>query len=270
MHKGRAKEGAMSTFEDIIYSKKEKVARIAINRPEVGNMFRSKTLQEMKMALEDSRLDEEIRVVVISGVGGKFFCIGGDKADLERTYSYKGVLPVMDVYEAIDKHPKPVIAAVDGYAVGGGNVLHVVCDLTIATDRSVFRQVGPMMGSFDAGYGTWYLEDVVGKKKAKEMWMLNKKYTAREALEMGLVNVVVPPDQLEAEVEKWCSQLIRRGPQALWAIKASFAARHGGVAGFSRVAHDLLLSYYLASEEAKELLVAFNEKRDPDETKFYK
>lgn len=256
-------------YEDIIYEKRDHVARITINRPEAANMFRAKTLREIKDALEDSRMDDDMRVIVISGAGGKFFCIGGDKVDLPKTHAYKGVIPIMDVYDLIDKHPKPVIAAVDGFAVGGGNVFHVVCDFTIATDRSVFRQVGPMMGSFDAGYGTWYLEDLIGKKKAKEMWMLGKKYTAQEALEMGLVNVVVPPEELEAEVDRWCKQLIKRGPQALYAIKASFGAKHGGVAGFTRVAHDLLLTYYLDSREAKELFKSFNEKRDPNEEDFY-
>jgi naphthoate synthase len=149
-------------------------------------------------------------------------------------------------------------------------VLHVICDFTIASDRSVFRQVGPMMGSFDAGYGTWYLEDLIGKKRAKEMWMLGKRYTAQEALQMGLVNAVVPADGLEDEVDRWCQELIRRGPQALYAVKASFAARHGGVGGFTRVAHDLLLSYYVESKEAKELFRSFNEKTDPDETAFYR
>jgi naphthoate synthase len=268
---GIDKEGPMEhKFEDILYDKRDKVARITINRPEAANMFRAKTLRELKDALEDSRIDHTVRVVVISGAGGKFFCIGGDKSDLEKTFAYKGVIPVMDVYDLIDKHTKPINAVVDGFAVGGGNVLHVVCDFTIATDRSTFRQVGPMMGSFDAGYGTWYLEDLVGKKKAKEMWMLNKKYTAQEALEMGLVNVVVPHEQLEAEVERWCQQLIKRGPQALYAIKASFTARHSGVAGFTRVAHDLLLSYYLDSKEARELSQSFNERRDPNEENFYK
>jgi len=258
------------TYEDIIYDKKDQVARITINRPDAGNMFRATTLRELKDALEDSRVDDAVRVVVITGAGGKFFCIGGDKSGLPKTHAYKGIIPVMDVYDLIDKHPKPVIAAVDGYAVGGGNVLHVICDFTIATERSVFRQVGPMMGSFDAGYGTWYLEDLVGKKKAKEMWMLGKKYSAQEALSMGLVNVVVPPEELEAEITSWCEQLIKRGPQALYAIKASFLAKHGGVAGFTRVAHDLLLSYYLDSKESKELTASFNERRDPDLEKFYK
>jgi naphthoate synthase len=256
-------------YEDILYSKGKNLARITLNRPEAGNMFRAKTLYELKEALEDARVDSKVRVVVISGAGGRFFCIGGDKADLAKTYAYRGILPVMDVYDLIDKLPKPVIAAVDGFAVGGGNVFHVVCDFTIASDRSVFRQVGPMMGSFDAGYGTWYLEDLIGKKKAKEMWMLGRKYTAQEALAMGLVNAVVPAEELENEVERWCRQLSKRAPQALYAIKASFTARHGGVAGFSRVAHDLLLSYYLDSKEAKEMFQAFNEKRDPNDGNFY-
>ncbi|MEW5911844.1 MAG: enoyl-CoA hydratase-related protein [Thermodesulfobacteriota bacterium] len=258
------------SFEDIIYEKKAPAARITINRPQAANMFRATTLREMKEALEDARLDEQVRAVVISGAGGKFFCIGGDKAELAKTASYQGVLPVLDIYDLIDKLPKPVIAMVDGFAVGGGNVLHVVCDLTIASDRSVFRQVGPMMGSFDAGYGTWYLEDLIGKKKAKEMWMLGRKYSAQEALAMGLVNVVVPADQLEAEVDKWCQELAARGPQALYAIKASFAARHGGVGGFSRVAHDLLLTYYLDSQESQELREAFNNRRPPNPDSFYK
>lgn len=256
--------------EDIIYEKKGYTSRITINRPDSGNMFRARTLAEMKDALEDSRMDDTVRVVVISGAGGKFFCIGGDKADLEKTYAYKGILPVLDIYDLIDRFPKPIIAAVDGFAVGGGHVLHVVCDFTIATERSVFRQVGPMMGSFDAGYGTWYLEDLVGKKKAKEIWMLGEKYSAQEALEMGLINVVVPHEEIETEVERWCMKLVKRGPQALYAIKASFTARHSGVAGFSRVAHDLLLSYYLNSKESQELFKAFSEKRDPDFENFYK
>lgn len=257
-------------FIDIIYEKKDQTAKVVINRPDMGNMFRAQTLNEMKKALEDSREDDRIRVVVISGAGDKFFCIGGDKSGLKNTAAYKGVLPVMDVYEMIDRHPKPVIAMVDGFAVGGGNVLHVVCDLTIASDRSVFRQVGPMMGSFDAGYGTWYLEDLVGKKKAKEIWMLGRKYSADEALAMGLVNMVVPAERLEEEVEKWCRDLAKRGPQAIYAVKSSLAAKHGGVAGFSRVAHDQLLTYYLKSKESQELQKSFSEKQDPNSEYFYK
>ena len=257
-------------YEDLLYSKKNKVARITINRPDKGNMFRPQTMIEMKHALEDTRADEDVRVVVISGVGGKFFCIGGEKVENPQSYSYKWAQPTFDVFDTIDKLPKPVIAAVDGFAVGGGNVLQVVCDLTIATDRSVFRQVGPMMGSFDAGYGTWYLEDAIGKKKAKEMWYLCRKYTAQEALEMGLVNIVVPPEQFEAEVDKCCRELIQRGPMALWVLKASFTAKHTGVVGFTRVAEDLLATYYFQTEEPKELFRAFQAKEEPNQDKFYK
>ncbi|MFH1481874.1 MAG: enoyl-CoA hydratase-related protein [Pseudomonadota bacterium] len=257
-------------YEDILYTKEDKIARITINRPDKGNMFRPHTMVEIKNALEDARFDEDARVVVISGAGGKFFCIGGEKVGDPESYSYKYVQPTFDVYDMIDKLPKPVIAAVDGYAVGGGHVLHVVCDLTIATDRSIFRQVGPMMGSFDAGYGTWYLEDTVGKKKAKEIWYLCRKYTAQEALAMGLVNAVVPPEQFEDEVNKWCRELIQKGPQALWALKASFTAKHSGVVGFTRVAADLLATYYFPTQEPKELSRAFNAKEEPDQSKFYK
>jgi len=257
-------------YEDILFTRKDNVARITINRPGNANMFRAQTMTEMKHALEVVRVDEDTRVVVICGAGGKFFCIGGEKVEGVESYSYKWAQPTMDVYDAIDMLPKPVIAAVDGFAVGGGNVLQMVCDFTIATDRSVFRQVGPMMGSFDAGYGTWYLEDNVGKKKAKEIWMLCRKYTAREALSMGLINVVVPPEQFEQEISRWCHELIERGPQALWAIKASFAAKHNGVVGFTRVAPDLLASYYFQTEEPKELSRAFNAKEPPNREKFYK
>lgn len=257
-------------YEDILFTRKDNVARITINRPNNGNMFRAKTMIEIRQALEAIRADEDTRVVVISGAGGKFFCIGGEKVPGVQSYSYKWAQPTMDVYDAIDKLPKPVIAAVDGFSVGGGNVLQMVCDFTIATDRSVFRQVGPMMGSFDAGYGTWYLEDSVGKKKAKEIWMLCRKYTAQEALSMGLVNVVVPPEEFEDEVNKWCKELIQRGPQALWAVKASFSAKHNGVVGFTRVMSDLLASYYFQTEEPKELARAFNAKEPPDQEKFYK
>ena len=252
------------TYEDITYHKADRVARITINRPDAANMFRAKTLHEMKAALEDSRLDDNVRVVVISGAGEKFFCIGGDKSDLPKTHAYKGVIPVMDVYDLMDKLPKPVIAAVDGFAVGGGNVLHVVCDFTIATDRSVFRQVGPMMGSFDAGYGTWYLEDLVGKKRAKDMWYRNPKINAHEALDIGLINKVVPDDELTDATLDYAMEIASRGAFALASIKAAFNARHGGVGGLSRMAHDLLLRGYLTTEESKELSSAFSERRAPD------
>jgi len=178
------------------------------------------------------------------------------------------VLPTLEIYESIDRLQKPVIASVNGFAVGGGNVLQVVCDLTIAKESAVFRQVGPMMGSFDAGYGTWYLEDLVGKKKAKELWYLNPKIPASEALAIGLINRVVPDDRLRAETRAFALEVAERGAFALASIKAAFNARHGGVSGLARVAHDLLLRQYLDSEESKELGAAFAERRTPEPDKF--
>jgi len=172
------------------------------------------------------------------------------------------------MYESIDKLQKPVIACVNGFAVGGGNVLQMVCDVTIAKESAVFRQVGPMMGSFDAGYGTWYLEDLVGKKKAKEMWYANPKLSAKEAKEWGLINRVVPDDQLAAETKKFALEIADRGSFALASIKGAFNARHGGVSGLSRMAHDLLLRGYLETEEHHELAAAFAERRSPDASKF--
>jgi naphthoate synthase len=187
---------------------------------------------------------------------------------MEDTRLYAGVLPTLEMYESIDRLQKPVIASVNGFAVGGGNVLQAVCDLTIAKESAVFRQVGPMMGSFDAGYGTWYLEDLVGKKKAKELWYLNPKISAREALQMGLINRVVPDRELRAATRAWALEVAARGAFALASIKAAFNARHGGVSGLARMAHDLLLRQYLESEESKELGAAFGERRTPDPGKF--
>ena len=174
------------------------------------------------------------------------------------------------MYESIDRLQKPVLASVNGFAVGGGNVLQVVCDLTIAKESAVFRQVGPMMGSFDAGYGTWYLEDLVGKKKAKEIWFLNEKLTARQALALGLVNRVVPDDQLPQATREMALAIAARGPYALAAIKAAFGARHQGVIGLARLSHDLMLPPYYQSEEAKELAASFEQRRAPDPTRFGK
>lgn len=256
-------------YTDIQVERKDGVEWITINRPDRGNMFRRETLLELTAAFEAARRDMAARVCVLTGAGDKFFCIGGEKAEF-KGYHYASLLPVMDLYELIDRIPIPVIAAVNGFAVGGGHVLHVMCDFTVASDRAVFRQVGPAMGSFDAGYGTWQLEDLVGKKRAKEIWMLNRKYTAAEALQMGLVNEVVPHDRLRARVEEWCADLKKRGPQALAAIKLAFFARHNGVQGLSRVAHDLLNPYYYRTDESKELAEAFQAKRDPDPKKFHR
>jgi naphthoate synthase len=208
------------------------------------------------------------RVVVITGAGDKFFCIGGRKDGMEDSLLYAGVLPTLEMYEAIERIQKPVIASVNGYAVGGGNVLHVVCDLTIAKESAMFRQVGPMVGSFDAGYGTWFLEDLVGKKKAKEMWFANPKLSAAEALDIGLVNKVVPDDQLEEQTIEWALTIADRGSFALASLKSAFNARHGGVGGLARMAHDLLLRTYLKTDEAKELADAFADRRKPDSDKF--
>jgi naphthoate synthase len=214
------------------------------------------------------RRETRTRVLVITGAGDKFFCIGGRKDGMGDTRTYAGVLPTLDMYEAIDRLQKPVIASVNGYAVGGGNVLQVVCDLTIAKESAVFRQVGPMMGSFDAGYGTWYLEDLVGKKKAKELWYMNPRLSAADALDIGMINKVVPDDKLVEETRAMALIIADRGPVALAAIKGAFNARHGGVGGLARVAHDLLLRQYLDSKESKELGASFRERRPPDPEQF--
>jgi naphthoate synthase len=244
-------------FETILFEEDGPLARITLNRPDNGNMFNAVMCRELKAVLEAVRTETRTRVVVLRGAGERFFCIGGEKTGLEATVAYPGVLPILDVYDLIDRHPKPVIASVNGFAVGGGHVLHVVCDLTIAKESAVFRQVGPSMGSFDAGYGTWYLEDLIGRKRAKEMWYLNEKLSAAEAARWGLVNRVVADDRLAEETTQLALGIAKRGAQALAAVKASFTARSAGVSGFSRVAHDLLLRYYLDSPEASELLAEF-------------
>ncbi len=255
-------------YETILYAEDGPVGTLTLNRPEDGNMFTPDMCREVRDCIETVRNETRTRVLVLTGAGEKFFCIGGRKEGLEKTRMYPGVLPTLEMYEAIERLQKPVIASVNGFAVGGGNVLHMVCDLTIAKESAVFRQVGPMMGSFDAGYGTWYLEDIVGKKRAKEMWYRNIKLTARKAMEWGLVNEVVPDDALAAETRKMALEIAERGSFALAAIKGAFNARHGGVGGLARVAHDLLLRTYLDSEESKELSAAFREKRKPDPDRF--
>lgn len=255
-------------FEEIIYSEDGPIATITINRPHDGNMFTPKMCHEIRDCINEIRRETRTRVVVLTGAGDKFFCIGGRKEGMEDTQLYAGVLPTLEMYESIDKLQKPVIASVNGFAVGGGNVLQVVCDITIAKESAVFRQVGPMMGSFDAGYGTWYLEDLIGKKRAKEMWYRNPRLSAQEALEWGLINQVVPDDQLQEATQQMALEIAGRGAFALAAIKGAFNARHGGVAGLSRVTHDLLLRGYLETEEHDELSKAFAERRSPDASRF--
>jgi len=255
-------------FETILYEEDGPIGWLTLNRPEDGNMFTPQMCHEIRDCVNAIRRETRTRVLVITGAGEKFFCIGGRKEGMEDTFLYAGVLPTLEMYEAIDKLQKPVIASVNGFAVGGGNVLQVVCDLTIAKESAVFRQVGPMMGSFDAGFGTWYLEDLVGKKKAKELWMLNPKLSAHEAQAIGLINRVVPDDKLREETRKMALEVAERGALALASIKAAFNVRHGGVGGLARMAHDLLLRTYLDSEESHELAEAFRAKRKPDPDKF--
>jgi naphthoate synthase len=255
-------------YETILYEEDGPVGIITLNRPHDGNMFTPAMCLEVRDCIDAIRRETRTRVVVLTGAGDRFFCIGGRKEGMEKTTLYAGTLPVLDMYEAIDKLQKPVIASVNGFAVGGGNVLQMMCDMTIAKQSAVFRQVGPMMGSFDAGYGTWYLEDLVGKKKAKEIWYRNPKIPADEALALGLINKVVPDDQLKEETRKFALEVAARGSFALASIKAAFNARHGGVGGLARMAHDLLLRSYLESDESQELSRAFADKRTPDPSKF--
>jgi len=256
------------TFETIIYEENGPVGTITLNRPDDGNMFTPLMCHEIRDCINEIRRETRTRVIVLTGSGEKFFCIGGRKDGLQDTNLYAGVLPTLEMYEAIERLQKPVIASVNGFAVGGGNVLQVVCDLTIAKESAIFRQVGPMMGSFDAGYGTWYLEDAIGKKRAKEMWMLNDLLTAKQALEFGLINRVVPDAMLKEETLKMALTIANRGAFALASIKGAFQARHGGVSGLSRITHDLLLRPYIDSNESEELRNAFANRRDPNPDTF--
>lgn len=203
------------TYNTILYREDGPIAKITLNRPDDGNMFNAEMCQELRACLDEIGRETRTRVVVLTGAGDKFFCIGGRKDGMEDSLMYAGVLPTLEMYEAIERIQKPVIASINGYAVGGGNVLQVVCDLTISKESAMFRQVGPMVGSFDAGYGTWFLEDLVGKKKAKEIWFANPKMSAQEALELGMINKVVPDDQLEEETTKWALTIAERGSFAL-------------------------------------------------------
>jgi naphthoate synthase len=255
-------------YETILYEEDGPIGTITLNRPDDGNMFNHVMCHEIRECINEIRRETRTRVLVITGCGDRFFCIGGSKDGMEDTNLYPGVLPTLEMYESIDKLQKPVVASVNGFAVGGGNVLQMVCDVTIAKEGAVFRQVGPMMGSFDAGYGTWYLEDLVGKKRAKEMWYCNTKIKAAEALAIGLINRVVPDEDLKDATREFALEIADRGAYALASIKAAFNARHGGVSGLSRMAHDLLLRPYLRTEESKELGASFREKRSPDSSTF--
>jgi naphthoate synthase len=259
----------MTEYEDILVDRADAILTLTINREKASNKLRSQTCLELSDALQRFRLDPGLRAAILTGAGEKFFCIGGEH-DETTTLDQSQVIPIIDLYQAIDTIPKPVIAAVNGFAVGGGNVLANVCDLTIAVETAVFRQVGPMVGSFDAGYGTWYLEDSIGRKRAKEMWYLNRKYSAQEAFARGLVNEVVPAADLMEAARSMAREITERSPLAIGALKGAFSARHNGVSGQARMAHDQHLTLYLATTEAHEMGSAFGERRAPDPERFWR
>jgi naphthoate synthase len=258
-------------YQDIIYEQSGGIARITINRPNVRNAFRPETVTEMMDAFAHARDDAGIGVVLLTGAGRDAFCSGGDQR-VRGDAGYVGAdrvprLNVLDLQRMIRTLPKPVIAVVAGYAIGGGHVLHLVCDLTIAADNAVFGQTGPKVGSFDGGYGACYLARVVGHKKAREIWYLCRQYTAPEALAMGLVNTVVPLDRLEDEAVHWANELLEKSPMALRVLKAAFNADTDGLAGLQQLAGDATLLYY-QSAEAQEGRDAYLEKRRPNFSKF--
>jgi naphthoate synthase len=280
-----AQVGPEGELTDIRYEKSEGkdgsssgIAKITIARPEVRNAFRPRTVIEISRALEDAREDTEIGVVILTGEGPDAFCSGGDQRvrgdsgylnDDEAGRAGVGRFHVTDLHVQIRRLPKPVVAMVAGYAIGGGHVLHLVCDLTIAADNARFGQVGPKVGSFDGGFGAGLLANLVGPKKAKEIWFLCRQYSAQEALEMGLVNTVVPLERLEEETVGWCREMLALSPFALRLLKASFNAAEDGLSGIQQLAHDANLLFY-GSEEAQEGRDAYREKRKPDFARFPK
>ncbi len=275
---------AAGEYEDIRYEKSETldggIAKITIDRPEVRNAFRPRTIVEISNALEDAREDTRVGVIVLTGEGPDAFCSGGDQRvrgdsgymDDEQLKSPAarasvGRFHVTDLHVQIRRLPKPVVAMVAGYAIGGGHVLHLVCDLTIAAENARFGQVGPKVGSFDGGFGAGLLANLVGPKKAKEIWFLCRQYSAEEALQMGMVNTVVPLDRLEEETVQWCSEMLALSPFALRLLKASFNAAEDGLSGIQQLAHDTNLLFY-GSEEAQEGRDAYKQKRKPDFSRF--
>ena len=258
-------------YADIVYETAEGIAKITINRPEVRNAFRPTTLFELSHAFSAARDDPAIGVIILTGAGTQAFCSGGDQKirgdDGYLDTHGVGRLNVLDLQVQIRRTPKPVIAMVAGYAIGGGHVLHVCCDLTIAADNAIFGQTGPKVGSFDGGYGSWLLAETVGLKKAREIWYLCRQYTAQQALDMGLVNTVVPLERLEEETVAWARELLERSPLALRMLKGALNAVTDGAAGMQQFAGDATLLYYM-SEEAQEGRDAFKEKRRPDFARF--
>lgn len=262
----------IKTYEDILLEKTpDGIAKITINRPHVRNAFRPETVMEMQEAFEICRNDSQIGVVILTGKGSEAFCSGGDqKIRGDEGYVGKDGIPrlnVLDLQKQIRSLPKPVVAMVAGYAIGGGHVLHVVCDLTIAASNARFGQVGPKVGSFDGGLGSSYLARIVGQKKAREIWFLCRQYDAKQALEMGLVNHVVPLEQLESETLKWCREMLQHSPLALRCLKTALNADCDGQVGLLDLAGNATLLYYMTAE-AQEGRQAFVEKRKPDFSSF--
>ncbi len=261
------------SYTDINFEKSnEGIAKITINRPEVRNAFRPLTVREMRAALNDSREDTKIGVIILTGEGEKAFCSGGDQrirgsAGYEDSETGHLRLNILDFQREIRTCPKPVVAMVAGYAIGGGHVLHVMCDLTIAADNAIFGQTGPKVGSFDGGYGSSYLARMVGQKKAREIWFLCRQYTAQQALEMGMVNTVVPLEKLEEETLQWSREMLQHSPMALRCLKSALNADCDGQAGLQELAGNATMLFYM-SEEGQEGRNAYLEKRKPDFSKF--
>ncbi len=264
---------ACGDYEEIRYHKAESIAKITINRPHRRNAFTPLTVDEMRHAVQDARMDTGVGVIVLTGEGDLAFCSGGDQG-IRGDAGYQGSdgpprLNVLDLQNEIRRCPKPVIAMVAGYAIGGGHILHLVCDLTIAADNAVFGQTGPKVGSFDGGYGSSHLARIVGQKKAREIWFLCRQYNAEHALEMGMVNTVVPLDRLEHETVEWCREILQHSPIALRCLKAALNADEDGQAGLQELAGHATMLFYM-SEEGQEGRNAYNQKRKPDFGKFPK
>jgi 2-ketocyclohexanecarboxyl-CoA hydrolase len=258
-------------YEDIIYQAENGVATITINRPQKLNAFRGKTCEELISAFHRAGWNGDIGVIVLTGTGEKAFCTGGDQSAHEGSYDGRGMigLPIEDLQRVIRDVPKPVIAKVRGYAIGGGNVLALICDLTIAAESAVFGQVGPKMGSVDPGFGTAYMARVIGEKRAREVWYLCRRYSARDALAMGMVNAVVPDGELDAEVARWCAEIVEKSPTAIAIAKRSFNADTAGIIGIADMGMQALAMYY-QTEESKEGVQALKEKRKPEFRKHMK
>ncbi len=256
------------SYDDILYREQDRVAHITINRPDKYNAFRGQTCEELIHAFLHAGWNKQIGVIVLGSSGDKAFCTGGDQSAHDGQYDGRGTigLPIEELHSAIRDVPKPVIARVQGYAIGGGNVLASICDLTIASDNAVFGQVGPKVGSVDPGFGTAYLARVIGEKKAREMWYLCRRYTAEQAERMGLANVVVPADKLDEEIATWCDEILGRSPTAIAIAKRSFNADSENIRGIASMGMQALDLYYTTAE-SKEGVNAFLEKRKPD---FYK